>query len=305
MDEPLSLVDTVIFLVDFTGQDLDKWFELLCDAYNTSPDWAEFQATLTETAKRDISQADATLEDFLKYLDDRMDRMDVLKEMADIGADNLVRRYQEILVLREQAAAESAAEHQAAGIDESAWFAHLARFDKYWDGSDGSWDNFKSMFLADPTFVANARVVIEAAEAGNKVEILRRYGITPYDVNMWLAHVQAADGLWDGAEQRWPAFRATFLADGGSKGVDKPSAVLLDFAEKYQQGKVAALALYRIGIRSAPPQGTTEQFSLDQVIDTALGNAVARVPGANALPAELLQNIHAEIFEEVGDYAVQ
>jgi hypothetical protein len=325
MDEALAAaLDDAIVAVEFIGQELEDWFVLVCAAYTEvtkeSGDWQSFETKLRSAAKAK-GMADAQVDEFFDVVEEQTaDHFEVLKKMDELGT-KLATEYADILARRAETETEEpeAAEDEAEAAeepvavattvaeeplpyDEAAWFRHLKEYDRYWDGQEVSWADFREQFLGRPTTVTQATDLIKYVEGGDKVARLAEYGITTYDPRDWWAYLEEANGRWDGAELTWPAFRSWFLKDAEARGVHRPAGILINHAEADPRRRVEALAEYGIAIREPGAEPGIALRLVDDVAMPALEQALIEVPAVAALPdeeiqAELLDVLNTSISE--------
>lgn len=300
MDPVVSGAITAIGLEDPAQR--DRWFELLRTTYRDQstdgePDWTSFSPKLEESATSEGIPGSA-VETFVEYLNSYASSpVEVIAELDKLG--------DELPDLYDQLAAE--VEGTEAGYDEEAWNSFLAENGASWNGAESAWDPFCEWFryqAAQQGLAAPADQFLAYVDAqADKVEAFAQYGIT---IGGSLpAQPAEADGAFgwvsqahrEELAQRWGADWESVLSsqlDGrwGDGWQDNPA--------EHKAAWLDGLLPELLGGAESGASEAEVPVSPDEVAQQALDEAIAEIPGADALPPEAVQQLLAEIAAELG-----
>lgn len=187
MDAAVKAAISAVRLDDTTAQ---RWFEHLCATHEAErEDWSKFAAKLAEGAGQ--AGVDTRLvEQFVEFMKDNDSTpMDTMGRVVELSTE-LPAWYHHVIAEAQPAAqgtatpaaTEAAATPEAAGgYDESAWHAFLPEFGARWDGTDASWEQFRTWFV----YEAGQRGLSKAADGfvayvagtSDKVAAFAQYGV--------------------------------------------------------------------------------------------------------------------------------
>jgi hypothetical protein len=178
MDEPVNAAITAVHLNDdLTAQ---RWFEHVCAVYqreSAQADWSRFASALAEGAM--AAGVDSHLvEQFVEFMN-RHDPtpIETVGRMAELATE-LPALHRQLATAK--TAANAGSDQQR--YDESTWYSFLAENAVRWDGTEPSWEHFKTWFVyeAHQRGVAAPATSFTAYVEGqpNKVAAFAEYGVT-------------------------------------------------------------------------------------------------------------------------------
>ena len=172
MDATVEAAISAVHIDDEFAQ--QRWFEFLRATVeqNQGGDWARLSSALTEGA---ISAGidNHIVETFVERMNTNdpapADTINAIGLMSTVDVQETYRQLT------------AAPTDMPAPADESAWHVFLAERGKYWDGTDGAWEQFRTWFVyeAEQNAVGTyATAFIEYAESqSDKAAVFRDYGV--------------------------------------------------------------------------------------------------------------------------------
>lgn len=188
MDAAVSAAISAVYIEDRTT--LERWFELVCATYaqqysgSNQPDWSQFCSALTEGA---VSAGidSHIVERFVDHMNaNDINPIETIGLLTEVATE-LPAVYHELAANTARAPTDELVhdgENPTGEYDESAWNTFLREHGTRWDGTDTSWDQFKTWFLymaEQHGLTTPAMGFVTYAEGqSDKVAVFAEYGVT-------------------------------------------------------------------------------------------------------------------------------
>ncbi|GAB1516032.1 hypothetical protein [Actinophytocola sp. KF-1] len=309
-----------VAVVDIDPGQAGEWFDVVEAAHSTSNgDWDTFSEQLRSTAGGGF---DTAVKTFLWYAADhgKMELIDKL--VADPGA---------------LPSAYANSREQAAEPQPGSWDTVVELFGSGWAGWDGSeegWAQFRdwtytSANAQDPALYAVAYEGLAPLDDLPLAERIARMTGLGFEINAQPPDEQAGDpwsdvvrdfgpgwANWDGSDEGWAQFRDWTYTSANAQDPALYAAAyekLAPLDELPAAARIARLTEFGFAVQASPqPDGGSAESaavpgepSADPIIEEALAEALAEVPGAENLTAEELTRMRAEIAEELAKEAAE
>ena len=307
-----------VAVVDIDPGQATEWFDLVGAAHSASNgDWDLFSEHLRSTAGGGF---DTAVETFLWYTADHGKIELVDKLVADIGA--LPSVY-------------ASSREQAAEAQPQSWDAVVQQFGPGWAGWDGSeegWAQFRdwtysSANAQDPELYAAAYEKLAPLEELPLAERIARLTELGFEISAQPQAEQSPDAPWetvvrdfgpgwanwDGSDEGWAQFRDWTYSSANEQDPELYAAAYeklapldgLPAAERSARLTELGFAVQAPATTPAEPAAAPGEPSADPLIEEALAEALAEVPGSENLTPEELTRMRAEIAEELASEAAQ
>lgn len=307
-----ELLDAVA-IVDIDPGQAEEWFDLVAGAYSASDEnWDAFSEQLSAAAGNVFGVA---AEVFLEYAADHGKTELIGRLVAELP--ELPSVYASSKVLAEQSAAQQ---------DGASWDAIVAQFGSGWagwDGSEAGWMQFRDWtYTAADALSPDLYVLaydklnpLDELPVAERIAILAELGFTINAESAQLAQPSASPWEtvveefgsgwtgWDGSEAGWAQFRDWTYAAANAQSPELYAAAYEKLNPLNGLAPAELIAeLTELGLAisvSAESDEEDDPAELDAMIDEALAEALKEVPGAESLTAEELEEIRAEIAQEL------
>jgi hypothetical protein len=320
-----EMMDAVA-VVDIDPSQSVEWFGLVDEAYSTSNgDWDVFSERLNSTAGGSFG---AAAESFLGYVADH-GKIDLIGRLV-AELPNLPSVY--------AGSREQAAQPQADG---SPWDVVVQQFGSgwaAWDGSEVGWVQFRDWTYTsaneqDPDLYAAAFSQLDPLNDSPLPERIATLTMLGFTISAQPEPPQSAVSLWenvvrqfgpgwaewDGSEDGWVQFRDWTYSSANAQDPDMYGAAyttldtlnVMPLAERIARLTELGFAVHVSAEQSAaaeqPAAAATaaESPSTDPIIEEAVAEAMREIPGSEALTAEELARMRAEIAEELASETAQ
>jgi len=255
--------------------DIKPFFAIVKDVYDENgSDFDEFKTALLADTNGYANERQALVE----YADSNQ-QLDLIRQLSDLGPDQLLTDYEQYLDEAEQA---EQADGEDAGEDEEddgagrqEFVEYLTQYSAYWDGTEENWDEFVNTIqdYALETYPRHAQEFFDrAAAATDKVALFAEYGITigsgeesadeaeddDAARQAFVNYLTEYSAYWDGTEENWDEFVNT-VQDFALETYPRHAQDFFDQAAA-STDKVALFAEYGITIASGEEsaEGTPE-----------------------------------------------
>jgi hypothetical protein len=307
-----------VTVVDIDPSQAAEWFDLVDGAHSASNgDWDTFSEQLRSTAGGSF---DTAVEAFLGYATDHGKTDLITKLVADPGA----------LPAAYASSREHAAQSQS---DDSPWDTVVRQFGPGWAGWDGSeegWTQFRDWTYSSanaqgPELYGAAYEKLDPLGGLPLVERIARLTEFGFEIS---ARPQEPSGSpwetvvrefgpgwanWDGSEEGWTQFRDWTYTSANAQDPELYGAAYekldplggLPLVERIAKLTELGIAVQAPAAQTAEPAAAAGEPSTDEIIEEALAEAMAEVPGSEALTPEELVRMRAEIAEELASEAAQ